>query len=345
MAMFAGIAALAAVCGCVRLCRRCNIRDCLCIKRFLRLIGHDGFDDFECMILVHDATFDGKEMGKTIVRVTAGSSIVQTDANSNGVFQQPLHIEVEQGTEEVIIDLMDNYSKVLATLSIDVLQGILKPTMLQPEMIYNMKQKGKGIRNPKIKLTMVVSEGGDEEQGLLSGAHEMTADLDILVRQQLKKAKQEGAGRGDEQLSEMEVLKQACTGPLELFEGLGKTHTIFAAVIGPPASRRWILGVWNAQKDFEEKKHAIMEIDLLKIQSVQPDPARHHVFVINCFDESRVRKALTFRRIDRARDVWVEILHLLVTKARETKHARKTLTSRQTPASSSRAGGRSTTMR
>merc|ERR550537_1800230 len=100
---------------------------------------------------------------------------------------------------------------------------------------------------------MVVQSEGDEEKGLLGN---MDSDVNILVRQQLRKAKQEGIAHGEEGLSELDVLKQACTGPLELFEGLGKTHNVYVSVLGPPASRRWVLGIWNTQKDFDNKKHA-----------------------------------------------------------------------------------------
>lgn len=259
----------------------------------------------------------------TVVQLTAGSHVVKTDPNSNGVFQQPLHITVEQGTEQIVVDLLDNYSRVLATMSLDVVSKILSFESSQPEMVHNMKVKGKGIRNPKIKLTMVATLDEDEELGLSTAGVGMNSDVDILVRQQLKKAKHDGAGDSGE--SELETLKRACSGPLELFEGLGKTHSVYVAVVGPPTSRRWVLGVWKDQKDFEDKNHGIMEIDLLKVQSIQGDPSRHHVFVINCFDESRVRRSLTFRRIDRARDVWVEILHLLVSKARESGKRAKTM--------------------
>merc|ERR1719265_3034203 len=288
----------------------------------LRVTGHDEFDDFELMMLVHEAQFEKREAKMTtVVRVTAGSHVVKTDPNSNGIFQQPLHITVEQGTQRVVVDLLDTHDRVLATLTLDCQEHLLEPRSLQPEMIYVMKQKGKGVRNPKIKLTMVVGNSSDAEKGLLSG---VSSDVDILVRQQLRKAKEEGKEQGQgEAISEMEVLKQACAGPLELFEGLGKTTSVFVAVLGPPTSRHWVLGIWGDKRDFAAKKHALKEVDLLKLQSVQADPTRHHVFVINYYDESRVRQSLTFRRIDRARDVWVEILHALVQKVRDARKERK----------------------
>merc|ERR1719409_1554855 len=91
----ASIVAIATLLGCVK-CMHCRLRDCTCLKRFLRFSGHDRFDDFELMMLVHEAMFERREAKlTTVVRVTAGLHSVRTDPNSNGIFQQPLHITVE----------------------------------------------------------------------------------------------------------------------------------------------------------------------------------------------------------------------------------------------------------
>jgi len=332
MVILGCIAAVTAICGCVK-CMRCRLRDCSCVKKLLRVTGYDPFDDFEITLLVHEATFEaqGKKLN-TYVNVTSGPNSVKTDTNSNGAdhvthFQQPLHVLVEQGTEQLVLDLMDSHNRVLATLPLDVAEHLLNPANLQTEMLYTMKQKAKGVRNPKLKVTLVVAGKDDEEMGLLAH-HEVVAGLDegvdVLVAQELKKAKDHTHAADGGQISEMDVLKQACAGPLEVFEGLGKTHACYLAILGPPASRRWVLGLWRDEQAYENGKHAMQEVDLLKIRTVSPDPDRHHVFVVNYYDEHKVHKALTFRRIDRARDVWVEILHLLVTKARENREALKT---------------------
>merc|ERR1719316_1219782 len=111
--------------GCMK-CAQCRLRDCACLKRFLRFSGHDRFDDFELMMLVHEAMFERKEVKlTTVVRVTAGLHSVRTDPNSNGIFQQPLHITVEQGTDQVVVDLMNMQGATLATLTLDVVDQIL----------------------------------------------------------------------------------------------------------------------------------------------------------------------------------------------------------------------------
>lgn len=316
-AIIAGICACFAFCGCVK-CMRCRMRDCGCCKRFLRVTGHDEFDDFEVMMLVHDAMFERQDAKMTtVVRVTAGAHYVRTDPNKNGIFQQPLHITVEQGTEHIIVDLMDSSDRVLATLTLRTVEDVLQ-AKLPPEQVYSMKQKNKGARNAKIKITMQIQDSEDAEKGILAS---VSPDVDTLVRMQLAKAREAGKYRGD--LSEMEVLKQACSGPLEVFEGLGTTNKVWVSIVGPPASRRWMLGIWNEKRDYDAKRQPINEIDLLRIQSVQADPTRHHVFVLNYYDESRVRQSCTFRRTDRARDVWVEIIHLMVQKVHDNRKAKQ----------------------
>lgn len=317
--ILASITLILGFCGFVR-CTRCRMRNWGVCKRLLRWSGHDKFDDFELMILVHEVIYDriGTKM-TTRVRITAGAHSVQTDPNSNGIFQQPVHLTVEQGTRRLVIELLDQ-KKVRALLPLDILSQVLAPEVLKPEMILNMSQIGRALKNPKIKLSMVVGCHGDEEKGLLNGAE---SHVDMLVRQQLLKAKGEAAPSQGHASSEMDVLAQACAGPLEVFEGLGQASQIYVNVVGPPISRRYILGLWNDRRDFDAKKKAVEEIDLLRIQGVQVDPSRHHVFVINYFDDSRVQQTLTFRRIDRARDVWVEMLHLLIRKAHADRKASK----------------------
>merc|ERR1719460_1080315 len=117
---------------------------------------------------------------------------------------------------------------------------------------------------------MVLQQEEDVEKALIQGA---SSEVDDLVRMQLAKAR--GAaklGKGD--VSEMQVLQQACSGPLELFEGLGKTSNVYVSVLGPPVSRRWVFGIWFDKHDFDNKKRAIREVDMMRIQSVQADPDR-----------------------------------------------------------------------
>lgn len=327
-AILAGIMAMFAIFGCVK-CARFRMRDCACCKRFLRGTGADKFDDFELMVLVHNASFEAASKTPTVVRITAGCHHVRTDPSSKSIFQQPVNIFVEQGTETVLVELLDTRSRVLGTLELDSMADLLNKKAHQPERTYNMKAKTKGVRNPKIKLTIGdVTQCSDVEQGLLPSKSKSpevenivgllagkSPEVENLVRLHLANI-WNSAGQ---ECSEWELLKEACSGPVELFERLGKTRNVYCSIVGPPVSRRWVLGIWADKKDFDARKKAEKEVDMLRIQSVQADHTRHHVFLLNFFDESRLPQSVTFRRIDRARDVWVEVLHLLVSKVREAR--------------------------
>lgn len=315
VSVVASVAALAvalAACCCFAKCLRCQARDCLCLKRLFLWSGHDKFDDFELMVMVHEAIFEKVEDERsTMVRVTAGRHSAKTDTNCKGIFQQPLHLLVEQGTEYVVVDLLDRFSRVLASLTLDVTLEIIN-VKNHSERVYNMKRRDKKKGSPKVKLSMVVNTEQDMEQGLLL---DKKSEIKFLVQQQFLKC-----GEG---LSEAEVLKKSSAGPLELLESMGNSKGVWVAVHGPPSSKRWTLSIWKDKHDCDNKKCAIQEVDLLRIQSVQADSTLQHVFEISYYDESRLRQTLTFRCMDRARDVWVEILHLLVQRAYESRLIKK----------------------
>merc|ERR1719313_2197404 len=287
----------------------------------------DEFDDFELMILVHEVLYDKtKDKVNTTVRVTASAYVVETDSSSNGIFQQPLNITVEQGTESMVVELLERGANVVASLTLNVAGEILESS--SNEKVFPMKVKGKGIRNPRIKLTMAAEQEGDPEQGMLKG---VSSDVSNFVRLHVGGEK---GGQGDAaDRSELEVLLQACTGPLEVFEGLGNTRNVYVGIIGPPLSKKYAFGMWSDKHAFEAKKPPSLSIELLRVESVQTDPTRIHVFVINYFDTERVFKSMTLRRIDRARDVWVEILRLTVQKVHDWHQEKKKLRQTQIAAS------------
>merc|ERR1719440_1100542 len=102
------------------------------------------------MMLVHEVIFDRQEQKVvTIVRVTAGAHVAETDPQSGCIFQQPLHIDVEQGTQSIVIDLLDANRRVMATTTLDIAKDILEDTSCQQEKVYLMKRKaGNNILNP-----------------------------------------------------------------------------------------------------------------------------------------------------------------------------------------------------
>jgi hypothetical protein len=278
------------------------------------------------MVLVHEVQFDDetspkspKRKGndeKTSVRLTAGRHKVQTDRASRGQYQQPLCLFVEQGCASVNAELLDQSGNVIARLQIDIMASILCDPPPGPEQAFPMKIHSKKIRSATLILTMVATSEVDEEAGLV----EQAVDTNWLVQHQLRKAKEEAGGESEGGYrSDMDVMKLACSGPLEMFEHLGKAFQVYLAILGPPASRRWVLGIWNSEAEFTEKKRAMKEVDLMRVQCVQADPTRPNVFILVYVNEHRVSSRLMFKRVDRARDVWVDLLRMVITKARDLR--------------------------
>merc|ERR1719215_772003 len=186
-----------------------------------------------------------------------------------------------------------------------------------------MKQKQKGVLKPNIRLTLAETDGDDSLlQSLHIGDH--NPETDLMLRQQLAKSqKSPKDGQHGEPVSELDLLCQACSGPLDLFGSWGKRETVYIAIHGPPASKRYQLGVYKDKNECDRKGKAQPEVDLLKVASVQPDPARPEVFVLVYVDADKIKKRLQFRRIDRARDVWVEMLQLLIKQVHEERATKK----------------------
>jgi len=313
--------AICAICGISR-CMKFRLRDCGCIKKWMRATGTDKFDDFEMMMLVHDVQCTTtKTKLNTLVRVTAGLQTVETDESNKSIFQQPLSIFVEQGTEMVNVELLNSRErKVLASLKLDTLKDILEPKPNMHEKVIPMKQKSKGVLNPRIKLTIILNSESEAERGLLSGM-DLGTEANLMLRSQLHKVEHD-APKG-EAISELDLLAKGCAGPLDMFGSWGSRETVYIAIRGPPDVRKFSLGVWKDKMEFERGVKAYPEIDLLRIVSVQPDPGRTEVFVMNYLDSGKVKKRLTFRRLDRARDVWVEMFQLLIKLVHDQKESKK----------------------
>jgi hypothetical protein len=274
----------------------------------------------------------------TFVRLTAGDHVVETDPNKEGIFQQPLNLTVEQGVTCIVFDVLTPSKTLLATLPLEIADVIRKEKRGSlSEVSYNMRQKSKSIHNPKLKLTMIMS--GDEEQRLVSSGqrrHRSTMLFqDVVVqetiRQHMDKVKDEGA---DSTFAEIEALKQGCTGPLQIFEGLGGHSNVHVTVLGPPDSRKWMFAIYKNKEEMDNGRQALIEVDLMRVQSVQHDPARKQIFVISHMIDRRTSKEIRFKIVDRSRDVWVSFLKKTMERAREYRQteykARKTTRSFET---------------
>lgn len=324
-ALLAPLLACCAIFG-VYKCMNCRLRDCGCMKRWFRVTGVDVFDDFELFVVAHEALYTASTHKlSTFVRLSAGRQKVSTDASSRGIFQQPLSLFVEQGTDTILVELMDSGSRVLANLKFNVAQDILNSKEAIREKLFTMKQKNKGLINPRIRLT-IRKESAFEEEGLLAnvvtGASPAT---NMLLRDQLEKeaSRHHQESSSGPPLSETELLAKSCAGRLELFGDWGKIVSVFVAVLGPPQQKKHVLGIWDDQQQYQKGARPKTEVDLMKVLSVQPDPARSEVFLLNYVKADKTRTLSTFRRVDRSRDVWVEMISLLIKKLREDKETKK----------------------
>jgi hypothetical protein len=239
-------------------------------------------------------------------------------------------IFIEQGVEGVEVELMDAYTrKVLAVKSLDVMKDVLEPKARGEETLYQMKQKSKTTLNPKIRLTILLDSDNEMEQGLLASM-DVSPEAGVVLRQQLHQAdlekgsaptadsKLEGGGGG---FTQTQLLLKCCTGPLEKFGSWGSRSPVFMAAQGPPERRKYTIGLWQSQAHYESGQRADEDIDVMKITSVVPDPhpKRQEVFILQYVDVEHRRQRLTFRRLDRARDVWVEMLHCLIKMLHDMK--------------------------
>lgn len=322
IALAASALAVCAFCG-IHRCMQLRMRDCGCIKRCMRATGADKFDDFEMLLLIHEV-FMTTNKGKvtTLVRVTAGMQTVETDESNKGIFQQPLSVFVEQGTETIDVELLDARGrKVLAHLKLDPMQDVLRSKDTIHEKVVPMKQKSKGVLNPRIKLTVMLESGNDAEKGLLSGV-DLGTEANLMLRQQLHKVQHEDRDECSG-LSDLELLAKGCAGPLEMFGSWGSKEQVYIGVRGPPDWKRYFISICKNQESFDRGSKGSTEIDLMKVTNVLPDPSRTEVFVLDYVDNHKVKKRLTLRRLDRARDVWVEMFQLLLNLMHDQKDAKR----------------------
>jgi len=318
--------AIAAICG-IWQCCRCRLRDCSCCKRLLRISGTDPFDDFEMMILVHEVSFTTTSKPAVYVRIKAGEYEVCTDPESSRKFQQALCIFIEQGTEDLKFELLDTSDKVLAELKMNIMKELLKEEDSIPgsdrivEKTFIMRQKNKHVLNPRIKLTFSPECPGDEEKALLTGIS-ASSETEWMLQQQLAKVT-EAEKEGSKELSEIALLAKGCFGPLEMFGTLGAKRHVYVGILGPPRRKKFALHIWDTERDYHSDKAPKETIELLRISAVAGDPGRSEVFTLSHVDSQKQQHKAVFERVDRPRDVWVELLQIIVTRVHEDYQMKK----------------------
>jgi hypothetical protein len=315
-----------AVCTIWGFCKlaHCKLRDCSCLKRFLRCTGTDEFDDFDVMVLVHDVAYTRSSSISAAVRIRAGDQVAETDFSSDGHFQQPLSIFVEQGTQHIDVDFISSSKKVLATLLLDTLGDVIDPKEPVLQKVFRMKQKDKRIMNPMIKLS-IHTEADEEAMTQLLGERTLNEETDVVLRQQLAKVHQK-YGEDAENLSDLELLAKGCAGPVETFGSWGTTRSGYLNILGPPEEKKFKVCLWDseAQARAPKKKGGgggapKLAVPVLRITSVLADPGRSDVFKITYVDHDKLSRNLVLRRLDRSRDAWTQLLQMLIEKVRE-KH-------------------------
>lgn len=338
-ACLAGVAALCAIFGIYK-CLQCQLRDCRCLKWLLKKIGVDSFEDFDLRIIVHEATLTSAKSVSTCVRITVGNQQVVTETDDQGKFHQHVSIRVEQGSECVLVELMESRGKqVLAGLELDLVEDILGREQPVQGQVFDMSQKSKGIRRPRIRLTILHEGKSEEEKRLLSDLHvsESAGDeVNNMVFEQLRKTEADLAGPGpaatsDESATEAaspskkQILTQSNSGPLQMLCQWGTFKNVNVSIKGPGTQRKYKLCIWDSDHDPEKGHKPAKEIDLMRIASVQPDPHHHDGFVIFYGVDPRTQRkdSITFKRVDRPRDVWVEMLSMQIKIAREERSQHK----------------------
>jgi len=226
------------------------------------------------------------------------------------------------------VELIDVYnSAACAEFRWDPEKDVLNVEEHEAETLYPLKvTKGKEVLNPRLKMSVFVSTGGaDEEKALLPNLG-VSVETNLMLSQQIKKvlAEEEQEGKKAADLSELEVLVKGTAGPLELYESWGSTRDVWVAVRGPPETRYFRMGIWEHKEKQERGESPELDVNLLKVLSIAPDPSRPEVFTLAYVDDAKIRQRLTFKRLDRNRDVWVEMLRVLIEMIRKDKdHKRR----------------------
>lgn len=285
----------------------------------MRSIGADQFDDFEIMVIVHEATFASTTKRTTRIRLSAGLQQVQTNVSTKGIYQEALQLTVEQGTQDLLIELLDGRS-VIANMKIPILERIIqgKPIIEQEQ---TLRPKIKGLANPKLKLTIHKDTDLDAEKSLLSDMN-LSKGSEMLLQQHLLLVPKSDEAN-EKPLSAIQTLAVGLKGNLEMFGFLGSREVVHVAIRGPPAQRRYALCIFKDEKDATKSAKPALEVDFLKILSVQDDPGRPDVFQIHYMDARKCQQHLAFRRLDLPTGTWVELISKLIKLIREERDTGK----------------------
>jgi len=319
-----------AACFLCRCWQNFRIRHCKVIKKLFLATGYDPFPDTFMNVMISKVRFNSVGKLGMMVRITAGDEVVQTQVSFDKTFREGFRLFIAQGTHEVVVELVDeNQSTVYASISLDpdmdIKVGNDPPGFDEQELVMDEAPLD-GVQVSSCKILMAFFGRNyfaeDKFEGILSHVKDSER---VLVEQSLLKTYEEQAGSygsadsadalGDEEKAQptnFEIVVGSCSGPVYLYGYLGKKRKVFLSITGPPVSGEWQLGVWDSEESFKKGGDAQEKINLLRVVSVQAEPSRTDVFTILFMVTRTQRQKLVLERIDRSRDVWVEMLKVLV---------------------------------
>merc|ERR1712124_55261 len=123
-----------------------------------------------------------------MIRITAGQQEAITSKSSKGIFQDSLNMSVQQGTQDLVIDLITESKVVLAQLKLNVEKDILGAKSIaksSQEKVWPMKERSKECPlNPVVRLTFSITGERDLEDPLMNSMLQGKDPETIMLMQQ-----------------------------------------------------------------------------------------------------------------------------------------------------------------
>jgi len=201
------------------------------VKMCLRCIGGSKFDDLWLTIVVHEVITEIRD--SIAVRIRAGSYEVMTEYISpvaGGTFQETLNLFVEADADEVVVEVLCTRGLVAKT-TFSVVKDVIKVGENGVfEKVFKLRPKMRGVQSATATLSLVATQ---EEDGVDYYDPPDIFDDAWLVERQLERLKKEMEKEEGHQVTEIQVLKKVCYGPLDIFDSLGERRHVFVAVLDP----------------------------------------------------------------------------------------------------------------
>lgn len=309
-------------------CCRCRLRSLGCIRVLYRFLRIDTFPDVKLSVVISEVSFTG-DCSETFVRITAGDEVHETQHSTDGNYRESCELYVAQGTEVILVELCDSWGYTKATLPLDPIAdlrldsqdcGFEKQTVAMDDV-----EGSEDVTRARIQMAFYGESFADDTRFAHILEHVQEEDR-VLVEQQLLMTYKANYGSLDPESggpTEFELATKTCSGPVKIYGGWGSTREVYIAVLGPPRSADWVLGVWPDQESFEKGRDAQEKINLLRVLSVQAEPTRKDVFVVNFMVTRTQKQRLVMERIDRSRDVWVDMIKVVVNYVHERRARRQ----------------------